>query len=274
MWILIKAFLSKHLSAVIVAILAVIVFFVLDFEINAKAKEIQNLKISNQNLLAENDSITVTKNKEGQVQYDKYALVAKQYSDLKSINSDLEQKIKDQTGNVIGAVSSGTKLVDSGVFKPTVVKDSITKQAGVVTYIQKDVNFSLDTTYSKGNSHKLVTKIHIQGVPDSLQITGVLARDEIAFTALTGVKIDKEGNYVIFVVPDYPGAVITQLNGAIIDKHIFQKPDKKRIFTLGGSFGYIPILYNWSTKQTILFGPNLGASLGVNVNLTELLRKK
>ena len=93
-------------------------------------------------------------------------------------------------------------------------------------------------------------------------------------TLFTGIRQNKDGNYEIFARSGYPGVTFTEINGALIDKKIFEKPDKRRIFTLGASFGYVPFLYDFGTKTKEVFPSKVGATIGVNVNISEIFRKK
>lgn len=260
-----KSFFSKNKYSVIITAITAILVLVLYLEINKKESQVQDLKISNANLIAQQDSIRITTTKNNQIEFDKYAFLAKKNKDLQKINDSLYNKIKNTKGTPIAVISSSNIISDSN--KNLIVKDIKKDSTGSI-----DVELSFDTVYSKGNYHHL--ELSLSGIPDRLDFKGTLIKDEIGFTATTGIKKDEKGNYEIFVQPDYPGTKITSLTGAYIDPNIFQKPDKKRILTLGASFGYIPILYNWSTKQTSILGQNIGLSVGVNINLTELFRKK
>lgn len=269
-----KGIATRNKLLVIVCIVAGILLGILDFQVNQKQKAIDKLQIANQNLLASNDSIRITAAKDKQVEYNKYAYIAKQASELKGVNDSLLAQIKNTKGDVKAAVATTTVITDSGKL----VKDSsivrTTKDSSGVFYIDIDQGFTLTKTYSKGNFHKVLETIHIKGVPDSLDITGEITRDQISMTLFTGIKKNPDGNYEIFARSGYPGATITSLDGAFIDKKIFEQEDKRRIFTLGLSFGYLPFVYDFGSHTKEYFPSKVGISAGVNVNISEIFRKK
>lgn len=269
-----KGIATRNKVLIIVCVIAAILLGVLDYQVIQKQKAIDKLQIANQNLLAVNDSIRVTYAKDKQVEYDKYSYIAKQASDLKGVNDSLLAKIKNTKGDVKSAIDVTTTITDSGKLVKDSTIDRTTKDSAGVVHVDADVSLSFRKNYSKGNFHTMSAVIHIKGVPDSLDVTGDLMRDQISMTLFTGIKKNPDGNYEIFARSGYPGATITSLEGAVIDKKIFQQEDKRRIFTLGFGLGYVPFLYDFGSHKQEIFPSKIGATLGVNVNISEIFRKK
>ena len=262
-----KSVVSNHKLPTAIVIAVLILFGWVYFTIQAKDKQIAKLEIANANIKAANDSIRVTTTKNNQVEYDKYAYLATDYNQLKKVNDSLYEAIKNTKGQVITVIKTQTQFVDTGKLVVTKIIDSATKKI-------EGYQLSFDTTYSPGNYHHLKAVVHVDGIPDSLDLRADLKQDQIGFTAITGLKKNKNGDYEIFVQPSYPGATITKLDGAYVSKTLFQQPDKRRLVTLGIGFGYLPLTYDWRTHSVELLPAKLGLSVGINVNLTELLRKK
>jgi hypothetical protein len=260
---------SRHKTGIIFAVILLILSGVLYYEITARQNEKTQYQISIQNEKAATDSIRIGAAKDKQVEFDKYAYIAKQASDLKNTNDSLYAQIKNTKGNVKSAVSTTTTVTDSGKLVTTIIKDSSTKDS-----VKADISVSFNKIYSSGNFHSLSAVIHVNGIPDSLNVTGDLTRDQISMTLFTGIRQNKDGNYEIFARSGYPGVTFTEINGALIDKKIFEKPDKRRIFTLGASFGYVPFLYDFGSHTKEIFPSKIGATIGVNVNISEIFRKK
>jgi hypothetical protein len=262
---------SRHKTVIIFTVILLLLSGALYYEVNQRQKEKTQYQIANQNLKAASDSIRVSAAKDKQVEFDKYSYIAKQASDLKKVNDSLYIQIKNTKGDVKSAVSTTTVITDSGKL----TKDSIvyvpTKDSSKV---DADVSVSFKKIYSSGNFHVLSAVIHVKGIPDSLDVTGDLTRDQISMTLFTGIRKNSNGNYEIFARSGYPGVTFAEINGALIDKKIFEQPDKRRIFTLGMSFGYVPFLYDFGSHTKEFFPSKIGATIGVNVNISEIFRKK
>lgn len=269
-----KGIATRNKALVIVFIVAGILIGILDFQLVQKQKAFDKLQIAHQNLLAATDSIRVTYAKDKQVEYDKYAYIAKQANDLKGVNDSLLAQIKNTKGDVKSAVTATTTITDSGKLVKDTTIDRTIKDSNGIIHVNVDQGLTFKKEYSKGNSHYVMETIHIKGIPDNLDITGEITRDQISMTLFTGIKKNPDGNYEIFARSNYPGAVITALDGALIDKKIFEQEDKRRIFTLGLSFGYLPFIYDFGSHTKEVFPSKIGVSAGVNVNISEIFRKK
>lgn len=213
------------------------------------------------NIRAANDTIRLVRDKAGKDEYNKYSYLVKDIQDLKKTNMDLYNVIKDIKGNVNTVVKSDIQIKE--VPTPFIVKAEL-KDSTVTTH------FNFDTIYSEKNYKKLAgyTKYNLK--TDSSY--GEKTVDEIGISLVTGIKNLDKGKPEIFVKSDYPGLTVTGLDGAILDNNLFIKPKpKKRVISIGGSVGWTPLVYE--NKQFNFNPQRIGATLGVNFNLLELLRK-
>lgn len=231
---------------------------------NNKLKEVQaQLAKTEANLRASRDSLRFTQSNSGKNEFDKLSYIVSSLEELTKINADLAREVADTKGKVISIQKAGIRIVHDTikveVEKPTVIN-------GIAT-----IKGEYDTTYSEGNYRKLATetKYNIKDSSASQKIT----KDEIAFTAVTGIKSTDLG-YEIFLRPNYPGMSVTSLEGAIIDKDFF-KPRKNRpaLITVGLQLGYIPFTYDIRAQKGGINLSQIGGGVGINFNLSRILNK-
>lgn len=231
----VKNFILKHSFLIIAIIIAILVFITINQhrKIAAQKKEIA---VYQNNVAALNDTIRITKAKNGIIEFNKLAFIADKVANLEKVNKELADAIKNIKGDVKTIIKSDIKLVHDTVTLVTTgsIKDSIAT-----------VHFNFNKTYSPNNyriregytNFNLLTK----------ETSGELTKDEIGFSVTTGIKkVNKR--YEIFVEPDYPGMQVTKLNGAVIDETIFGTP-KVRKLSIGVNVGYHPFVYDLGTKQ-------------------------
>lgn len=256
----IKTFFTNHKYAIIVTGL-VIVFAIANFvQFNQKQILQKKVAVAEQNLGAANDTIRVTKDRNGKLEYDKLSFLTSKMSDLEKINTELYKEVKETKGTVNTIIKAGVTIVHDTI--PLTINSNVSN--GKVTS-----NFNFDTAYSPGNYHNLrgYTEYDLQ----TGKSKGELSLDEIAFTATTGIR-EINGKREIFFKPDYPGLTVTKLQGAQIDANLFSTP-KPSLVNLSVSIGYLPVVYNWQTGRTDIFGSNLGINAGLSVNINRLFKK-
>lgn len=213
------------------------------------------------NLNAFNDTLRVTKNKAGKLEYDKLAYISKT-KNLEEDNRILSELVNDVKGDVKFIVKTTTKIVHDTLKLPATL-DTI----GYNYYITSH----LDSTYSPGNYRRLSFS-HSINMHD-FSVSGQINNDEIGFTAVTGLKKTDKG-YEIFVTPNYPRMTLTGLEGAVIGSEFFKTQTttsaKTSAFSLGVHIGYSPFNYDLGNKK-LDFTQRVVFSGGLNVDLIKLL---
>lgn len=245
------------------AILVLILYLNLVIQGNRNARLKEDLTRTELNLKAAQDSIRISKAKDGTVQYDKLAFIAEDLKELKKINAELAHEVAITKGKVAAIQKMGVKIVHDTIkveVEKPVVKDGVATIKGVH-----------DTTFSEGNYRKLTTETKYN-IADSTASQKIV-KDEIGFTAVTGIKSTGEG-YEIFLRPNYPGMVITDLQGAIVEKNFFaQQKSKPALITVGLHVGYVPFTYDLKVKKGGINLTQIGAGVGLNFNLSRILNK-
>jgi hypothetical protein len=216
------------------------------------------------NLKATQDTLRVSRSKDNSVEYNKLSYIAKDLQDLKQLNQDLQKQVEITNGKVATIEKIGFITKTDTIRIPTkgVVRDS-------VVYLSSH----FDTTYSPGNYRSLALESSYS-LRNGLA-TGLLTKDEIAFTATVGLKQVANNSYEIFVRPAYPNMKVTSLEGAIIQRNFFEASPKTKIplITIGGAVGWTPFTYDLNTQKPDFNFNRVGVSIGLNFNLAAMLRK-
>ena len=237
-------------------------------------------KILSQNVLAARDSIHTIVTKNGELQSEK-AIYIKSIDELKSENSDLYKRIKQQDGTVI----SLNRTIISLKQTEKMLNDSIKTLHKIIGtpipvddnswMIPWELNYNWDATnhdYFKGQTFVSVDT-NIDGSfklnPDgSLKIkhddTRLLTRDsniDLTF----GEKV-VDGKYNVFIQTKYPGFKAEQLEGVFIDpntnkdiKDLIKKDHWLTGFSIAISVtaGYDPI----RQQPALVVGPSLNYNI-------------
>jgi hypothetical protein len=247
-------FFNKNRYSVIVTVLAIIFAFVNLIQFNQNAITKKKLAVAEHNLQAANDTLRVTIDKAGKEETNKLAFLMDEISDLKKMNVDLYNEVKNIKGKVSTVIQGDVTVVEKPV--PFVVKAELADST-----VRAD--FAFDTTYSPGNFRKIAgyTKYNLKNGESS----GVKTTDEIGIKFTTGIKNLDKGKPEIFLKSDYPGFSVTALEGAVIDPNLFKKPRQKKL-SVGLHVGYSPLYYNLDTKKTG-FANQLTAGVGLNYKI-------
>lgn len=202
------------------------------------------------NLGAARDSIRVTVDNNGDSQFNKLSYVVDKLSELEKLNKDLADEIKATKGKVAQIANIGVKIAHDTVR----ISDVVDTSNGSVV-----VSFNRDTTFSPGNARRLHGTTSI----DSSGATTTITRDELDFTATTGLTKTSNGAYEIFFRSTYPGLTLTKLDGAYITKNQLAKDFKEKRLQFGFQLGYNPLIYNL-TSQKFSIENQLSAGIGLN----------
>lgn len=223
-----------------------------------KKQEIE-IATSEQNMKSLTDSVRVSKNKMGELEYSKNILIG-DIAVLKKYNLELTKKIKDYKGEI-------HELTNYTIQLEANQKTNIPTE--VINYddFRYGLKWVVDTVYNKNNSRHLSGEsiFDINFNTQSITITPIktnIYSDITNISVVQGIR-DKGGNLEVFVSSDHPNFKINELNTIIInpDDHFakrFSKTKSKR-FGLGLQAGYG---YN-GTK----FSPYFGG--GINYNIIQ-----
>ena len=231
----------------LLAAIAVLIFLLMQ-KCDAVRDLTTDLKMSSNNIKALNDTITTSKNKAGQLQYEKDVLLSSQ-AGIRELNSRLYQEIKKTQGQVayIAELVAGIEIPKPPASPGTgsVSGDPCDSLGGTFT-----VEWEAKQDFDSLNSRHLKTKTMI-GVKDGKIVDNLTEtiKDEIRFNLITGL-VEKNGNFEIFVRSDFPGFKPTKIDGAFIPREKLFPTQKKKNFSIG-------------------VGPQLGLGLGGGTTATS-----
>jgi|AntRauTorckE6833_2_1112554.scaffolds.fasta_scaffold00695_14 hypothetical protein len=255
-----KSFISKVLNSrvAVTAIIFLMIFGVAYWGYNKYQSIEQDLEIAKQNQLALRDSVRVSKNKIGQLEYSKQILVAKNESDVKKLNDRLAEVKGRFTGKISQLTETIANIKSDTVFveKTKLVELPDNTKAFVWDYervydernyrfISGETRFKLDTTTNAMTA--IGTKI---------------TRDIIKFNIIQGLRTTEEGNVEMFASSDYPNFEVKELNSVLIDPSThpaLKKFTKKRKLRFGFYTGAGATI-NLS-NYNVIFGPQIGFGL-------------
>lgn len=193
---------------VIVGILCMLLFRQCSSTSNLQSQ----LEIQNLNLDALKDSVRVQKNKLGEEVFIKKTLLATK-ENLEKLNSGLSKELDAMKDKVITLQKIASKIKADTQYVPTYI--TIHENG------ERSLDWKYDTTFSDGNYRKFsgnsffkLDTINKKVIPGRTRIN----QDEIGFSFVTGIR-EKDKSLEIFVTPKYPGMIITNIEGAIIDPH-------------------------------------------------------
>jgi hypothetical protein len=215
-------------------------------------------KLSDQNVAALTDSLRYTRDKNGELEANIYALVGS-VKDLKIMSESLYNEVKSIKGTVKSIANIAAEIKGDTSLRIVTNTVPVILPSGDTAY---EHQWKGDTVYSPGNYRRLsgITTASKYGASTKL------TEDRVGFKLTTGVKQNPTNKqYEIFVKSDYPGLEITGLEGAILDPSLFAKPKRKKLITLGAHVGYSPFQYSLKQKK-ITFDQLITGSVGININ--------
>lgn len=252
---------KKYIPYILIGILFILVII---FLFNNRGLK-NELNLSEQNIKALTDSVRISKNKIGDLEYSINTLVVDK-KDLAKLNKELANELEKERGKVFELNQYILSIKPDIVYLPVEVIEYQTISEGIGIY---GVSMDYDTIYSKNNYRHLqcLSKISIDSSYNILPLGGVIEKDEIGFDLITGLR-ELDGNIEIFARSNYPGLVITNMQGAIID------PDKNPIlkkFTKPKKFGISVVAGIGTGISTINYQPNIyyGITIGLSYQIVR-----
>ena len=238
----IKNFFNPTNLKLIITGFIVLLCLVIAFLLNSRNKLKTELAISNQNIIALNDTIKITINKHGDKEASKTVVISSS-DDLKKVNKELANELSKEKGKIFEL----NQIIASLSNNP---KDTIKTNNTIIKYNNGvyHLAFNYDTVYNEKNSHH-IKGLNILKLKDSTiqDLKTFITLDQMNFNLVTGLKENTDGTLGIFVRSDYPNFNVSSLEGAIID------PDKN------------PIMKKISNTYKFHVGPYLGVGFDGNL---------
>jgi len=213
------------------------------------------LMFSEQNIKALNDSVRVSENKVGELEYSKNILIAEK-RDLEDLNADLAEEVKKEKGKVNEII----KLVSK------IERDTTYLTNTLISYPngENGLSWSNDTIYNQNNERHLsgISKFTIDSSGNIIPLETIITKDYFKFDLVTGLR-EKDGNIEIFVRSGFPGFENIQLDGAIIDPKnhpVMKKFTEPKRWGIGPYAGFG---VNINTMPTANLG--IGFSFGISI---------
>ncbi len=246
----------KYIKYVLLAIL--IIFLIRSCKQNDNLRT--KLNISEQNVKALSDSVRISKNKLGDIEYSKNILISEK-NDLKNLNSDLKKELDKEKGKVYEL----TSIIISIKNQP---KDTIKIPNDVLVYPDgsKGLDWKYEKIYDKNNSRFIsgVSKFKIDTTSLAIiPLETLITKDEINFNIVQGLRETKEGNLEMFVRSDYPDFSVKDLNSVILDPNshpLIKKYTKQKKFGIGPFVGYGVYINNFNGQV------GLGVQIGIGIH--------
>lgn len=225
-----------------------------------------DLEIYKQNQSALNDSVRVSKNKLGDLEYSKNILIVDK-NNLEKLNKELYSEFKKENGKV----SELTSIIASIKNKPS---DTIKIKSELINYPNGDrgLSWKYDTIFDSKNYRNIsgVSKFKINFTNSTYEIIPLsteISKFDLGFNIVQGLRENKKGEVEMFVRSDHPGFEVNDLASMVInpDKNPilkkFSKTSKQKRFGFGFYGGYGVNINN----NAVLLGPQIG--VGLNYSL-------
>lgn len=257
-----KTFLQKNKYLIVISIIAIILGGLFLHQCRKNDIAEKKLEVANHNIAALNDTLRITQTNSGKPEFDKLAFLTDKVENLIKLNKDLAREVKETKGKVASIVK-GSISIQRDSF-PVLVKAELVDST--VT-----AKFDHDTTYSPGNYRTLAgfTQYNLRNG----QSNGIITKDKIGMTFVTGIKNLDKGKPEIFLRSDFPGFVVDSVSGAVLDPALFKPKTKQKLLTFGLNIGYTPITYSVAKKKLDFDATRFGASIGINANISRLFGK-
>lgn len=188
--------------------------------------------LDDQNLSALSDSISITQNRAGEIEYQKEILVASEKT-LKNLNAGLAAELKKEKDKVL--FLSRSKLT---ISTPEQRADSATMTMDS-TDSTRHYRFSWNIELSGSGWNKRLegmTAVTMAGMKtgfSSLHLgfdSTVILKDELKTSLKTGLSWNSDKRLQVFNHAAYPGLSWGDIKGAFIDEKMFLKTDNRSWF--------------------------------------------
>lgn len=251
---------SKNKRLVLLIGLFLIVFLFL-----RQCNKVNNLSENNDILLQNEayykDSLKLVNNKVGELQFERAVLITTSKK-LKKDSSDLSLELKKQKGHIVYLNNIIIKLKNT---PPDTIYNEIVKYHNGLYGLKwkLDEGDQLNYRILEGESRFQITDSG-KVIPNLT----IFSKDEIGISLYTGL-VEKKGQLNIFVKSAYPGFVVTNLDGALIDPKnstVLKNLMPKHTWVLGPSVS-IGLMYN--PKKN-----NVGPYIGIGIGITRRISKE
>lgn len=214
----------------------IILLFVLGWGYTVNRNQKAEIAIANQNITALNDSLIISKTKNGNLIADKGVLIAEK-DNLYQLNSELAEEVKKIKGDVVRLTNTVIELSNQN---PIILDDTIFMLGNdsILVKWQKHEQFD------KYNFRTIMGETLLQRIDSNTNTYNsntILTTNSIGLSLTTGLR-EINGKLRIFVTSAYPGFSVTKLNGAEIDPKdnpIYKNfVEKKKPWGIGVQVGY------------------------------------
>ncbi len=197
-------------------IIIIILLFVSGYLYYLNSNNNMLIATANQNIIALNDTLTITRTKNGDLIADKVVLVSKN-GDLKDLNSSLADEVKDIEGKVVRLTNTVIQLKNA---QPIYLTDTfyVFNNDSILVKWQKYEQ------YDTNNYRKLRGETTLYKKDSVITNTKTILYEDVLGLSLTTGLREIDDKITIFVTSKYPGFNVTKLEGAEID------PDSNPIF--------------------------------------------
>jgi len=252
----IKEILDSRTTTTIIVVVVMALF--ISWGINQYNNLKTEVNTSKPNVLALNDTLRVTKTKNGDLEYSKQILVAKNNKELKELNKELFEIYKKIDGKV-----HELSNIKVGVIHDTVIIDS-TRLVKLSDSIEA-FKWSYNKTYDSENYRKLagMTLFQLDTINNVIiPLETKITTDEIKFNLVHGLRTTKDGKIEIFSTSRYPYLKVEDLNSTIIDPATnpiikkFNKPKRIGFGAYTGLGGTVNL-----SNSNVIVGPQIGVGL-------------
>ena len=240
-----------HLFALILVIVLLLAFLQ---TCNSLRKTKTDLEMAKTNITAMQDTITTSKNRIGQLQYERATLITSEKG-LKSLNADLAKEVESQRGKIaqLNRIIAIISTPKPGPIGGTGASSG--DPCDSIGYYTAE--WSSEQRFDENNFRNLAATTQITVKKKAVQsVQTEITRDDIGFDLVTGLE-KRDGGYEIFVRSNYPGFRPTKIEGAFIPQNDLFPPQKKKNFSVGVGpqvgLGLTPTMV-----PTLYFGIGLG----------------
>ena len=252
----IKELLNSRIAGIVVVFL--LIFGLITWGISKYKSLETDLEIASQNESALKDSLRVTKNKVGNLEFSKQVLVAKNESDVKRLNKRLAN-VKDNLNGKISELSETlANIKGDTIYIENTEVVNLPDSTRVFKWAYSKVYDKQNSRYISGQTRFKLDSTYNTITPLGTKIT----RDEINFNVIQGLRTTDDGKVEMFATSDYPNFDVTELNSVIIEPSThpaLEKFTKKRRVRFGFYSGFGGTV-NLS-DSSITFGPQIGLGI-------------
>lgn len=256
----------KNINTVIFFGSIILVLLLLN-ECNKNRNLKTEIAISNQNIIALSDTFKSVKNKNGELQQEKYSLISHN-GDLKKLNDSLYIEQKKQKDRVIflnSLVATLKSKNDSLLQENNSLKDKLGQIIignDTINYLSWDFSSIYDSKNSRTIKGK--TKFMIGDNKTVISKGSTLEDFNFKFNLVTGLSETDDKKLKIWAKSDYPGLEIVEMDGALIDpknSDVLKNLMKPKKWSVGVQVGYGVMLNSNQVKSGIYVGAGLQYNL-------------